>query len=95
MRLRLDLGSAWSVWPYSKAQVQSLTAKELPSSVTATWYTEGPQTDGEETTEGTGRRLGLPPSGGCNGGNGGTGGGDLLLSPPEHRGAIYCDWGNY
>ena len=30
MRRRLDLGSAWSVWPYSKAQVLSLTSRELP-----------------------------------------------------------------
>ena len=30
IRLRLDLGSAWSVWRYSNAQVRSLTARELP-----------------------------------------------------------------
>ena len=29
IRLRLDLGSAWSVWRYSNAQVRSLTAREL------------------------------------------------------------------
>ena len=29
-RLRLDLGSSWSVCRYSNAQVRSLTARELP-----------------------------------------------------------------
>ena len=34
--------------------------------------------------------MGLPLSGGCNGGGGVTGGGDLRLSSSEHGGAIYC-----
>ena len=33
VRLRLDLGSAWSVWRYSNAQVLSLTDRELPLAV--------------------------------------------------------------
>ena len=51
----------------------------------------GLQTDGTETTEGAGQRLGLPPTRGCVGGGGFAGGGDLRLPPPEHGGAIYCD----
>ena len=51
----------------------------------------GPQTDGEATAEVTGRRLGLSPSGGCNGGDRVKGNGDLPLSPPEHCGTIYCN----
>ena len=39
--------------------------------------------------EGTGWRMGLPPSVGCVGGDRVIGGVDLHLSPPEHRGAIY------
>ena len=39
--------------------------------------------------------MGLPPYGGCNVGGGVTGGGDLRLSPSEHRGAIYCDYVHY
>ena len=43
----------------------------------------GPQADGSETMEGTVRRLGLPPSGGCDGVGGVTGGGYLRLLPPD------------
>ena len=48
-------------------------------------------TYGEATVEGTGRRLGIPPSGGSYGRGGVTGGGDLHISPPEHHGTIYCN----
>ena len=40
----------------------------------------GPQADTVATAGGTGRRLGLPFSGGCDGGGGFSGGGDLRLS---------------
>ena len=65
-----------------------------------TMYTEGDRhippygglkTYGAATAEGTGQSLGFPPSRGCDGGGGVIGGGDLRLSPPEHRGEIYCD----
>ena len=55
----------------------------------------GPYTDGAKTAEGTGRRLGLTPSGGCNGGGGVIGGEYLRLQPPEHRGGLYCDQAHY
>ena len=45
--------------------------------------------------EGTGRRLVLPPSVGCDGGGGVLEVGDLFLLPPEHSGAIYCDSARY
>ena len=48
-----------------------------------------------ETAEGTGRRKGLTPTGGCDVGGGAVGGGDLRLPPPKHRGAIYCDYAHY
>ena len=39
--------------------------------------------------------LGLTPSGGWNVGGGVTGGGELHLSPTEHRGEIYCKQAHY
>ena len=51
----------------------------------------GPQDDVTATMEGTGQRLGLPSTGGCNSGGVVAGVGDLRLPPPEHRGEIYCD----
>ena len=42
----------------------------------------GPQADREATTESPGRRVGLPPAGGFNGGGRIAGGGELRLSPP-------------
>ena len=55
----------------------------------------GPQADGSETMEGTVQRLGLPPSGGCHGGDRFAGCGDLRLPPQEHFRAVYCDWAYY
>ena len=54
-----------------------------------------PHSDGAATAEGTGRRLSLPPAGGCDGGVGLAGGGDLRLLPPEHNHTVYCDQANY
>ena len=51
----------------------------------------GPQADGAETAEGMGRRMVLPPAGGCDGRGGFAGHGDLRLPPPEHSRAVYCD----
>ena len=45
-------------------------------------------------TEGTGRKMGLPPNGGCDGRGGLIGGGDLRLLPPEHSRKVYCDQAN-
>ena len=56
---------------------------------------DGPQADGTKTTEGAGRRLGLPPAGGFDGGGGFTGGGYLRLPPPEHSSAIYREQAYY
>ena len=50
----------------------------------------GPQDDGAAAVEGAERRLGLPPTGGCDGRGRFAGGGDLCLPPPEHSSAIYC-----
>ena len=55
----------------------------------------GPQADGTEIAEGTGWRIGLPPTGGCDGGGAVSVGRDLSLPPPEHRGTIYCDQVHY
>ena len=44
----------------------------------------GPQSEWAATAEGKVRRLGLPPTGVCDGGDGLVGGGDLRLPPPEH-----------
>ena len=41
--------------------------------------------------KGAGRRLDLPPSGGCDGVGRFSGGRDLRLLPPENSGVIYCD----
>ena len=51
----------------------------------------GPQDDRTETTEGLGRRLGLPTSQEQDGGSGVAGYGDLRLRPPEHSSAVYGD----
>ena len=52
---------------------------------------DGPQADGTATVEGLGRRLDLPPDGGCNGGGRVGGGGDLRHPPLEHSSTMYCD----
>ena len=52
----------------------------------------GPQADGAANEEEVGRGIGLPPTGGCNGGGRFTGGGDLRLPPTEHSHTIYCDY---
>ena len=44
----------------------------------------GLQTDGEDTTKGTVWDVGVPHTGGDDGGDGTTGGGDLHLPPQEH-----------
>ena len=51
----------------------------------------GLQADGMAAVEGVGWRLGLPTSGGCDGGSGVVGYGDLRLRPPEQSSAIYCN----
>ena len=51
----------------------------------------GPQTDGTATTEGAGRRMGLTPTGGCDGGGRFAGGGDLRILLREQISAIYCN----
>ena len=53
------------------------------------------QDDGTSAVEGAGRRLGLPPYGGCDGGGGVAGVGDLRLPSPEHSSAIYCNYDHY
>ena len=55
----------------------------------------GPPADGTAALEGEGRRLGLPPYGGCDGGGGVAGVGDLRLLSPEHSSAIYCNYDHY
>ena len=54
-----------------------------------------PQADGTAAVEGAGKRLGLPPYGGCDGGGGVAGVGDLRLLSPEHSSAIYCNYDHY
>ena len=55
----------------------------------------GPQDDGEATMKRTGRMMGLPPSGGCDGRGGLAGDGELHLPTPEHSCKVYCDQDNY
>ena len=55
----------------------------------------GLQAHGAATKEGVRWRMGLPPTGGCNGGGGFAGGGDLLILLPEHSSAIYCNSAYY
>ena len=55
----------------------------------------GLQADGVATPEGTGRRMGLPPSGVFDGRGGLEGVGYLSLLPPEHSFAVYCNQANY
>ena len=55
----------------------------------------GPQTDGTEISEVEGWEVGVPPSGGSDGGIGVTGGGDLHLPPPEHSFAVHCNRAHY
>ena len=50
-----------------------------------------PQADREATAEGTGWRMGLPPSGECNGRGGLKVGGHLRLPPLENSRTVYCD----
>ena len=54
-----------------------------------------PQSDEEETTDRTVRRVGLPPAGGCNGIGGLAGGGYLCFPPPKHSRKVYCNQANY
>ena len=42
----------------------------------------GPQADGEETLESTGRSMGISPAGGCDDGGRIAAGEDLVLPPP-------------
>ena len=51
----------------------------------------GPQDDCTANTEGSGWRLGLPTSVGCDGRSGVAGNGDLRIWPPEYSIAIYFD----
>ena len=55
----------------------------------------GPQADVEATSAREGWRVGIPPSGGCNGGGGAAGVVDLHLPPPEHSFTVYCDQAHY
>ena len=55
----------------------------------------GPQADGEETSERTGRSMGLPPAGGSDDRGGTTVGGDVRLLPLEHSHTVYCDQAHY
>ena len=42
-----------------------------------------------------GRRVGIPPTGGCDGKGITAGGGDLRLPPPEHGCKVYCNQAHY
>ena len=39
--------------------------------------------------------MGIPPTGGFNGGGGTEGGGDLPIPPPEHICTVYCKQAHY
>ena len=51
----------------------------------------GMQADGTAVVKGAGQRLGLPPYGGCDGGDGVEVFGDLRLPSPERSSTIYCN----
>ena len=55
----------------------------------------GPQADRETTSERTGRRMGVSPAGGSNGGRGIAGGVDIRLPPTEHSFTVHCNKAHY
>ena len=54
-----------------------------------------PQADREETLAREGRRLGIPPARGNDGGGGTAGVGDLRLPPPKNGHTVYFDQAHY
>ena len=53
------------------------------------------EADGEDSIAERRRDVDVPSPGGGNGGYRNVGGGDLCISPSEHRHKIYCDKAHY